>query len=534
MIKTQTQPALFKSITRPPSLLGSTFLLISSAILARIVTILFQIIIAHELGVSQFSDAYFAVEQVPELFLGLVSLGISSLFIPIFTEHRVNHGEEQASRFANSFLFLSTILSLGLAGICVVFAPIFVKVLAPGFQGSIKDLTVSLLQIMAISAIFLGPNAIFRGVLQAHNEFLFPELGRFIYNCILLVIAFTLLRRFGVLTLAWGIVLAGAFMAGIQFLAAYKKRIFKAKIIFDFRTVAPATKKMLPFIIAICGVEILFLTDRIVASTLDQGSVAIINYASRLVLIPVGFFALPFRTALYPTLSQFAAERDLNKIAETALSGLKILFFVAIPSCVALAILCQPLTEILFERGAFDHLATIATSQTILLYTPAVPAIGAIFFIQYIYFSLDAVHTLIKINFFSWAINLLLNLAFIRFLGYGGIALATSLATNITIILAFFLLKRNDLRSFNVNNLLISLCRFAFISGIMGLLILLLAGKVNDLLIQSKMNFNIFYVLIMAIIGTIIFMITAKLMRTKELAILMRGFQNVWRGKKLL
>src|SRR5687768_6967291 len=91
---------------------GATLTLTVTGALARIITLLTQMVIAREFGVSIFSDAYFATQNVPELFNEFLVVGFSMAFIPIFVEYRITHGVDEAWKFVSSFLFLSTLVSL--------------------------------------------------------------------------------------------------------------------------------------------------------------------------------------------------------------------------------------------------------------------------------------------------------------------------------------------------------------------------------------------------------------------------------------
>ena len=53
---------------------GATLALVVTGTLGRVITLLTQMVIAREFGVSMFSDAYFAMAIVPELFVSSCSL----------------------------------------------------------------------------------------------------------------------------------------------------------------------------------------------------------------------------------------------------------------------------------------------------------------------------------------------------------------------------------------------------------------------------------------------------------------------------
>jgi len=512
---------------------GATLALVVTGTLARIITLLTQMVIAGEFGASTSSDAYFAMEKVPELFVAFIAVGFSTVFIPMFAEYRTTQGEDEAWKFASSFFFLSTIVSLFLAAIAVVCSPFLVRVMAPGFQGSTRQIAVALLRIMALSIIFLGPDACLFGLLNSHREFIIPELARVTYNCVLFGVAWTLSSRFGVYVLAWGIAFAAVIRMTIQFLGAAKRGVLKLVWTFDHPGTRRAAKQLIPFVIAMSGVEIFFVLDRMVASGLPEGSIAALNYASRIILLPIGIFALPLRTTFYPTLSDLAVRRHLQELAETTLTGLKVLLFIVIPACVGLAALRIPLTRLLFERGAFDSLATLATSEALICYAGAVPAIAVVFFLNNVYFSLGDPFTLVKLNVVGWITNLFLNLVLSRYLGHQGIALATSISAILTVTLMILLLKQDKLASFSVKSLLDSVSKMVFVSALMGLPLVLLPDKLNSVLIQLQLDYQFLQVAILILIGASTYLMVARLFRIDELVTLTTAFRKLFRVRYL-
>jgi len=499
---------------------GATLALIAMGILTRLITSMTQIVIAREFGLSLLSDAYFATENVPELFMGFVVVGLSMVFIPAFTGYRVTQGEDEAWRFASSFFFLSAFVSFIVAMIAAVGAPLLVSVMAPGFHGLARQTAIKLVRIMSLSIVFFGLDAGVRGLLQSHKAFIVPELARVAYNSVLFVFALTLGGGYGVFVLAWGIVLGAALQLTIQLLGAVKRDVFKLVWVLGHPGVKQAAKQFVPFIIAISGIQITFVLDRMVASGLAEGSVTALTYAQRIILLPVGLFALPLRTTLYPDLSAWAARSQLHQLAEAILWGLKVLLFLVIPSCVGLVVLSTPLIQLLFERGAFDSLATLATSKALICYAAGVPSIAAILVLNNVYLSLGNARSLAKLSVLNWLANLSLSLLLSHYLGYYGIALGTSVSVTLTMILMIYFLKRRQLKAFDVKSLLSSAYRIASVSALMGLQLALLVIMSNHISVQSQLHYQFLRIAILIFIGTSTYLVIGRWLKLDGLAML--------------
>jgi putative peptidoglycan lipid II flippase len=505
---------------------GATLALIVMGILTRFVTLLTQMVIAREFGLSVFSDAYFATENIPEHFLEFVAIGFSMVFIPMFTGYRINRGEHEAWKFASSFFFLSSAVSIVFAVIAALGAPLLISLIAPGFQGLARQIAIRLVRIMSLSILFLGLDSGIRGLLQSHREFIIPELARLVYNSVLFVFAISLSARFGVFVLAWGIVFGAALGLVIQFLGAAKKGVLKLVWAFDFDGVRQAAQRLLPFLIAISGVSVMFTLNRMMASGLPEGSIATLNYAGRLILLPVGIFALPLRTTLYPELSALAARSQIAEFAETMLSGVKILLFVVIPACVGLVVLHTPLTRLFFEGGAFDQSDTLATSKALIFYAGGVPAIALMFLLINVYLSLGQALSLAKLNIVNWLMNLGLGLILSRYLGPYGIALGTSISVTLTVILLIYFLKRDQLKTLNLKSLLSSVYKISLVSGVMGLLLLLLMGVSSHTLVQLPLHLQLLQIVVLALIGAFTYLIIGRCFKLDELMMLRTAFRR--------
>jgi putative peptidoglycan lipid II flippase len=380
---------------------------------------------------------------------------------------------------------------------------------------------------MSLSIVFFGLDAGIRGLLQSHREFIVPELARVAYNSVLFGFALALSGRLGVFVLAWGIVLGAALQLAIQFLGAMKQGVLKLVWTFGHPGVRRAAKQLIPFLIAVSGVQVTFVLDRMVASGLAEGDITALTYASRIVLLPVGLFALPLRTTLYPGLSALAAQSQLRQLAETVLCGLKALLFLVIPSCVGLVVLHVPLTQLLFERGAFDRMATLATSGALIYYAAGVPGIAAILVLNNVYLSLDDARSLAMLSISNWLANLSLSLLLGQYLGHYGVALGTSVSVTLTMVLMICLLKRRQLKTLDVRSLLNSVCRITSVSVVMGLLLVLLLNMSNHISLQPPLYYQFLRVAILIVIGTATYLVIGYWFKLDELTMLTTTFHKL-------
>src|SRR5262250_574336 len=108
----------------------------TATLLSRLLGFFRDVGIAAVLGAGVLSDAYFAALQIPNLFRRLLAEGaLNSAFVPMSLRMRDENGLAATRRFGEEVLGAMAASLCGLAVLCMVFAPVTVHLLAPGFRG---------------------------------------------------------------------------------------------------------------------------------------------------------------------------------------------------------------------------------------------------------------------------------------------------------------------------------------------------------------------------------------------------------------
>jgi putative peptidoglycan lipid II flippase len=208
--------------------------------------------------------------------------------------------------------------------------------------------------------------------------------------------------------------------------------------------------------------------ERILASALVEGSIAALNFANKLTLLPFNLFALAINIAIFPTMSAHAANHDLEALKKTTLSGIKLVGLLTIPAMVWLFVLAEPVVRLVFERGAFDLRSTNMTTAALYFYVLGLFAIGAFNVLNRTFYALHDTKTPVLIGVFSAVANLTFSLILVRYLQHAGLALASALASNLNLCLAYYYL-RGRLPDYQDRDLWLPLGKIALASGLMGL-----------------------------------------------------------------
>jgi putative peptidoglycan lipid II flippase len=401
-------------------------------VVSRVLGLGREVFIGSQFGTSRELDAYLAAFRIPDLIFQLVAGGaLGSAFIPTFTGYLVSGSNKEAWRLASSIVNLVLIVLTACAAVAACFAPWLVgHVVAPGFTPDQQMLTVRLMRLMLISPIVFGVSGVVMSILNSYQHFLLPALAPSVYNICIIAGAVLLSPFMGVFGLAWGVV-AGSFLhLGIQMPQLIRKGLSYRPVIDVLHPgVQEVGRLMLPRVLGLATVQINFLVNTFLASGLAGGSLAALNYAWMLMLLPQGVFAMGIATAAFPTFSQLAAKGQRHELRQILSQTVCLILYLAIPSSVALILLGEPLTQLLLQRGRFDVSSTAAVVWALQFYALGLIGHSVLEIVTRAFYSLHDTRTPVAIGVGAMAVNIILSLLLIAPLLHGGLALANSLAT---------------------------------------------------------------------------------------------------------
>ncbi|MDI7247118.1 MAG: murein biosynthesis integral membrane protein MurJ [Bacillota bacterium] len=385
--------------------------------------------LAAVFGATYATDAYLVGQTIPMLVFAAVGAALGNTFIPVFSQVRRDRGREAAFRMASSVINATVVLSLACVLVGEAFAGPLARLVAPGFQGPVHALTVTMSRIMFPMVLFQGLSGILTGMLQTEGNFAVPALVSLAFNAVLIASILGLGPVFGIGAVAAGTVVAVAAQALLQ-MPALARLGYKWEPVVDFRD--PGLRRIGalvgPVLLATAVGQLGLVVDRVLASGLAEGSVAALNYGNRLMGLVPGVFGLAIITVMFPTLAGFAAARDFARFGRAFAEAAKMINFILVPAAVGMAVLRVPLVRLAFERGAFDARATEATAWALLFFCVGVSVFTLRDMVSRAFFALQDTTTPMIVGAASVGINIVLNLLLVGPLKHGGLALATSLA----------------------------------------------------------------------------------------------------------
>ncbi len=499
------------------SIAKGALVVMAATLFSRLSGFIREMEIAGQFGSTGSTDAYLVAFAVPSGIGMAVAAAISAGFIPVLNGYLVSNDRNNAIKVANTLLNTIFTILLIFVALAMFFAPSLVKVLAPGFRGESVNLTVGLIRIMFPALIFTGLMGLASGFLNSHRHFLFPALGPMITNLVIIAFIIILGPSMEIKGLA-----AGA-MAGLtcQFLfqlpVMYKKG-FRYRLAFNISHpgVVKVFKLMVPVLIASLVPPLMVLVERGLASKLTTGSISALNYAFRLMQLPLGLFVTAVAVPLFPALSSFAAQKDFGRLKEIMIKGISILTLIMIPASAGLLALDEPVVRLLFQRGAFQAKDTVPTAYALAFYALALPPLAVRDIFRRGFYALQDTLTPVVITVAGLVLNIVLDLFLVKLMGIGGLALGAALSVLVEAVALYFMLdgKLAGLPGKSLLKLFLKLIAAAVIMGITAGFCSNIIGGITDI---GAMQGRILQVGLSIALGLLIYFAAAFILKVEEI-----------------
>ena len=509
-----------------------------STMISRIFGFLRDMVVAAFFGAGLTTDAFFVAFRIPNMLRRLIGEGsLTVSFVPVFTEYLNKKTKEEALELANVvFTTLSIILVVvSVAG--VLFSPLIVTVMAPGWY--IKNpthyhLTVFLNRLMFPYIFFMALVALCMGILNSLRHFAAPALSPVILN-ICMILATLLLSGFfqePIIALVVGVMIGGVLQLAIQWPFLVKLGV-KLKPDFNFRH--PGLKKIgslfFPAAFGASIYQINIFIATILASLLPTGSVSYLYYADRIVELPLGVFAIAVGTATLPSFSEQVAKGDFDELQKTISFSLRLILFVTIPATIALIALRIPIISVLFQRGAFDIQSTFLTAKALFYYAVGLWAFSVIRVIVSAFYSLQDAKSPMKAAIVALLVNAVFSVILMFPLKHGGLALATSIATSVNVIMLSVILKKR-IGVFLNREFYRSVFKM-FLSSLAMWVVIILIGIIFPWRDSGPLDERILYLILCIIAGSTTYFIAAGLAKCKEMTMIIDTVKRKIRHAKV-
>jgi putative peptidoglycan lipid II flippase len=422
------------------------------AILAsRLLGLVREMLIAGQFGLTGMVSAYSVSFNLPDLLYFFLSSGaLSAAFIPVFTERLQTGRKKEAWEIFSIIACFMGVVLMGAIVLSEIFTEPLVRYLAaPGYaDAEHKDLfrlVVHLTRIILPCQLFFFLGGLMMGTLESRQDFRARAAGPVIYNLGIIFGVLVLARWFSIAGLAWGAMI-GAFVGniGYTFYCLWKAG-FEFHPSLNLRH--PGVKRVgalaVPVILGLSLPQIDVIINRWFATYVSDIAPGALNYANRLMQVPLGVFAQAAGTAILPTLSAYAARNAISELRSSVSFGLRAVLALNIPATFFMVIMADPIVRAAYMIGKFTPDKVGATEIALVFYSAGLFAWAGQAILARGFFAMQDTITPIVLGTIATAIFIPMSYVLMKAMGHGGLALATSIAATLHMFaLAWFLRRR--------------------------------------------------------------------------------------------
>jgi murein biosynthesis integral membrane protein MurJ len=497
-------------------IIRATCIVMGITIAVKVLGFLEKLILAYFFGTSMEVDAYLIAYSIPFMIFTLVREVIEPAFLPTFMESMKDRDELTGWRLLSIVFNISLILLVVITVIGIVGAPLLISVLAPGFEGSEKVLTIQMTRIIMPASLFLGLSALTYITLNSYKRFTVPALGDIAFKGLAIGLFILSVKILGIFALIVGVVLGALARLLVHIIGLWKKRKLY-RYIFDFKyePMKKTMRLMLPLFIGIVFSQLSLMVDNMFASTLETGSISALVYSKKLVEMPVIVLPYALGVVIFPFFSELAISNEKEKLVEILMHVFKLIGLIFIPLAIGFIVLRKSIVGLLFERGAFDIHSTQLTSSALLYYSMGLVSFAIEAILVQFYFSMSDTKTPIAVGIGCVLLNILFTFILIKPLAHRGIALALTMSKTLKVAILYGLLKKK-LVDIQLTRLFTFSLKVGFAAFLMGLSVSFISKQLAYLHSTGIIGQTV-SLFALTFLGIFVFITTLSLMKVEEM-----------------
>ena len=423
------------------SLVASTSVLVVLLTASRVLGFIREQVLASVFGAGSLTDAYVIALAIAAFAFTAVSAVVGSTFLPVYAAMRARGEHVEAARFARSVFALTVAACVVISILGMALAPALVRLFAPGFEpdvaGIAANLTAALFPAMAIATV----TALTTASLNAHGIFGLPATSPLVQNVLTIAAVLLLTGRFSIWGVAVGTVIGTAAGLAIQLPALMSTQVAAEKA-YDFA--GDAIKKMLalswPVLLTSLIGQVYGIVEKALASGLDEGSLASLNYAFKVSNLPVTVVAGAICTVMFPRLSELHGKADRDGISKALAKSSVAILAILMPAAVAFGSLSSSIVRVVYQRGAFGEAAVHTTATVLVFYAWAITFQALSMLFARAFYAMHNTMVPLVVTGLSTVVTVLVDIVLVKSMGAGGLALGLAAGALVSTIVLLIML----------------------------------------------------------------------------------------------
>jgi putative peptidoglycan lipid II flippase len=427
-VASETRPARGGRIAR------NTAIFAVATGLSRVAGLVREIVASSYFGTSGAFSAFTVAFQVPNLVRNLFAdSALSAAFVPVFTDLLEKGNRRDALALAST---LAAVILGGLGSITALFiiaAPWLMPLLTD--TAGLDSLATGLSQVLFPIVLLLGLNGLVVGILNAYDHFSVPAIAPLVWNAVIIAVLIGTRSLFTgdkeLYAYALGVV-AGTVVQFVMVLPVLGRLDFRFSRVINLRDprLRQVLTLMLPVTVGLGLINFGQVIDSTIGFTVSESAPRAIDAAFRVYMLPQGMFSVAVATVLFPTLSRLVSRGDVDGLRSLLATGMRGVFLLLIPCAACTLVLAEPITRLVYERGAFGNASTHEVSTALLWFSFSLPFAGVNLLLTRTFFSLQRPWLVTRLSGITLVVNVAVSIALAKAFGIAGIVLGTVVSTS--------------------------------------------------------------------------------------------------------
>ncbi len=495
------------------NLIMASFVMLVFSIISKLSGFAREIVFAHFYGSSNLTDAYIIATTISTTIFSGIAVAVSTGYIPTISAV----SKEKVSKITSNIINIVSVLIILVSILGIVFIEQIIPFFAVGFTEETRLLTVNMARIILPSSFLYVIYNILNGYMQFRGVFFTVGVATVIYNFINMV-------TFGISygntdILAIGYVFSWVISAVFLLIMAFRNKFsYKFTLNPNDEVIKSIVKLGIPIFLGQFIFQFNSLVDRNFASVIGEGVLTNMKYANQLILFVVTIFVISIVTALYPTLSKLANDKNFEEYKKISTTSMKTILLFVLPVTVAFIMLSTQITEFAFLRGEFTESDAKITSEILMFYAIGLPAISLNEVLNKQFYSLKDTKTPVLSNMVSLLVNIVFNFIFVTYLKHIGLAFATSLANTVLALILYYRLQRK-IGNLGTKLLVKSIIKMLISSAVMGVFVYFTVYFLTPYTGDLGNTGNLIEIFASAAVGATVYFVFAYILKIEELNI---------------
>ena len=301
------------------------------------------------------------------------------------------------------------------------------------------DLTVRLSQITFCYLLFMALVAHLSGVLNTFKIFGVPAAAPILLNIVFLaglgIFVAWQHSEVPAHVLAWCVAIAGVLQFSMLYGTCWKNgyHVRLQKPVFD-SSIKRLFLLMGPGILAAGIQQINLLVGGIIAS-FKQGAISWLYYSDRVYQLPLGMIGIALGVVLLPEVTRLVRRDDAKGASDSMVRGMELGLLITLPAAVAMMVIPEPIITVLFQRGEFTADDAYQTGMALRGFALGLPGYVLIKVLQPGFFARENTRAPMMMAGITVLVNIVVSLLLFAPLGHVGIAIATTIAAWVNVLL---------------------------------------------------------------------------------------------------